>query len=254
VALHPAKLAERELAQKDMKQRTEALVLNVIAGFIVIALLAAAHWTSRTWDLWLAGVAGCTVGAVLTYKWQLRKRVRFAERSEGSDFEFLRLAGEAHHSIFVIGPSLSFLAREKSVKELLFKKLSIAGSDFRVWMLLSDPSSNELWQAIAFSGDYKAELKEAIVSFRSWLNEAQVGGKPHPNLDIRAALPIATALLFVDADQDEGQVLITPIPWNISPRDRPCFLISKRFQPAVFKKYYDAYLTLFKKARSVADV
>ena len=224
----------------DGKNLLTGVVGSLIAtGLAALIIWATDNWPSKYWSLWLTGIGGFLVGLLVLYWWQLRKRIRFSPRIEGSPFEFHKLASAAQHSIQAIGPTLIFLTQNPAIRQLLFKKLT--DPKFRISFLISDPDSGatQLWNQIAYGRDFNIQLRESIAAFQSWLDP-----KERPNLTIKTVSSISASLVFIDADHRNGQLIIIPLPWGVSGQNRPCFRLSKSFHPIAFNTYYDSYRAL----------
>lgn len=181
--------------------------------------------------------------------------VPFTDHIMDSQFEFRKLACDATRSIFLIGPNLNFLAEHKQeIKGLLFQKLENDPRNFKIRMLLSDPGNEEICKVmseVSFTKTFKKELDIAINTFKVWKKEAEEH-KPPLNLMIRKTDVITISLLFVDAeDKQNARLLVTPVPWNIPGKSRPCFLIKKQQHESAFNKYDDTYGELFSIAEDI---
>src|SRR6185437_2826227 len=85
--------------------------------------LAALGQFSNT-EAFCAGVIfAAGIGILLEHLRMRKKYVAFAQRIEGSPFEFVKIAATAREMIFAIGPNLNYLTQDK-VRDLLFTKLS----------------------------------------------------------------------------------------------------------------------------------
>lgn len=225
-----------------MSKKTQEFLLGVLASIVAAAIWAAIKLATHAWSLWLAGLAGfgmaSLVFAILQVR-QLRQSARFAARIEGSPFEFHKLLAKAQHSIFAIGPNLNFLMNNQKIKQLFFQKLS--DPNFRGSLLVCDPTSAtaNLLHEIGYSGDFNSQLRKSIDTFQLW-------SKEHPNLLVKIVGPLTASIVFVDADQDTGALLIIPLPWRVSGENRPCFLLSKKVHHVAFNTYYDSYRALFR--------
>jgi hypothetical protein len=175
--------------------------------------------------------------------------VPFAKQVGDSDYEFMEMVNKATRSIFIVGPNLDFIANEKDgkVKELLFKKMK-KNSNFKILMLLSDPDCKEICDAMSketFTDTFLDELIDAIGHLVKWKKEAEKN-KLKSQLFIRKTSIITLSLLFIDKEEPNACVLVTPIPCKVGGALRPCFLIEKQQHEEAFNRYYDAYKELCK--------
>ena len=227
-----------------MRKHVREILFGIMASLIAAAIWAAVSWATTLRSLWFAGFAGFGIGCVVATVALVRRlmaEVGFAERIEGSTFEFHKLLAKAQKSVFAIGPTLVFLTQKEEIKQLLFQKLT--NPKFQVSLLICDPASAtaQLWTEIGYGRDFNVTIRESIRTFHSWLDK-----KERPNLVIKTVGPVTASLVFIDADDGtNGQLLIIPLPWRVSGQNRPCFLISKRFHTSAFNTYYDSYRALF---------
>lgn len=182
--------------------------------------------------------------------------VPFAKQVGGSDYEFMEMVNKAAKSIVLVGPNLNFIANEEKgkIKELLFKKMK-KNSNFKISMLLSDPDCKEICDAMSkatFSDTFVEELNNAIGHLVEWKEEAKKN-KLKSQLFIRKTSVITLSLLFIDKEEPNACVLVTPIPCKVGGPERPCFLIEKQQHEEAFNKYYHAYRDLCrsKKVREI---
>jgi len=180
-----------------------------------------------------------------------KKHIPFTSRILGSDFEFNKMVCDANESIFIIGPNLHFLADNENnaeIKELIFQKLK-NNPKFEIKMLLSDPTNKEICKImseISFTETFQKELNDAIIEFGDWKKEANLQG--YNNLKIHKTGVITISLLFIDEkNEKKARVLVTPVPWKISGKDRPAFLIKRKQHKSAFDKYLSNYSELFHK-------
>lgn len=175
------------------------------------------------------------------------KSVPFSEKVEDSRFEFKKMAEAATKSIFIVGPNLRFLATENGLKPFIFLKLNESG--FKVRMLLSNPEKKQICESgdlVIFTPEFSKQLDTAIKEFKKWIEDAK-HHSPQLDLKIKKVDLVTVSLLFIDAeDMENARVLVVPVPWRVSGKDRPCFLISKKQHPYVFSTYYRKYNKLFK--------
>ena len=180
---------------------------------------------------------------------RLRQSVPFSEKVEDSRFEFKKMAEAATKSIFIVGPNLKFLAAENGLKEFLFLKLK--GPGFKVRMLLSDPEKKETYEGaykVLFTEEFSEEFDPIIKEFKIWIEDAKEDHSPQLDLKIKKVDVVTVSLLFIDVeDMGNARVLVVPVPWRVSGKDRPCFLISKKQHPYAFSTYYRKYNKLFEK-------
>lgn len=170
--------------------------------------------------------------------------IPFAKQVKGSDYEFMEMVNKAARSIFIVGPNLNFIANEKEgkIKELLFKKMK-KNSNFKILMLLSDPDCKEICDAMSkatFTDRFVDELNDAIGHLVEWKKEAEKN-KLKSQLFIRKTSIITLSLLFIDKEEPNACVLVTPIPCKVEGAERPCFLIEKQQHEEAFDRYYHAY-------------
>lgn len=233
---------------------SKQLFLGVLGSLIASAIWAVIGNIAKVEPLWIFGIAGFIAGCGVTYSivtwWlekrelekrelerkELEKRAHCAERVQGSALGFVNFVQEAKHSIFAIGPTLNFLARNPETKKLLHKKL--ADTEFELWLLISSPKAVDLWELIGFNENFMADLENARREFTAW-------SKNYNNLTVKETFLITTTFIFVDANQKTGKLLITPLPWRVPSDDRPCFMVSKEHHPIAFNTYYNAYKGLF---------
>ena len=182
--------------------------------------------------------------------------IPFAKQVRGSDYEFMEMVNKAARSIFIVGPNLNFIANEKEgkIKELLFKKMK-KNSNFKILMLLSDPDCKEICDAMSkatFTDNFVDELNDAIGHLVEWKKEAEKN-KLKSQLFIRKTSIITLSLLFIDKEEPNACVLVTPIPCKVGGAERPCFLIEKQQHEEAFNRYYHAYKELCdsKKVREI---
>jgi len=150
---------------------------------------------------------------------------------------------DATRSIFVAGPNLNFVANNHEIKDIMLKKLE-NDKNFKIMMLLSDPDSRDICNMMSkFSptSTFQTELDEAITTFSDWIQDVKKLPKENQNLLIKKTNLITISLLFIDADLEDGRLLVIPITWGIPGESRPCFLITKQQHYYAFYKYYHAY-------------
>jgi hypothetical protein len=220
------------------------MILSIVASLSAAAIWDVLCWAVKKDLLWIVGLGGLLTGcgfSALIWWWHFRARIGFGERIEGSAFEFHRLIRKARKSVFAIGPTLIFLTQKQEIKKLLFEKL--ANPDFQVSLLVCDPESAtaQLWNEIGYGQNFYTSIHESITVFQSWLDK-----KDKPNLTIKTVGPVTASLVFIDASDENGQLLIIPLPWRVPGENRPCFMISKKFHESAFNTYYDSYRELFK--------
>lgn len=184
-----------------------------------------------------------------------KKHVPFTNHIMGSDFEFKKMVCDADENIFLIGPNLYFLAdveNNQEIKKLLFQKLK-NNPNFEIKLLLSDPSNKEICKImsqISFTPTFQTELDIAITEFTNWKKEAD--SKGYTNLKIRKSGVITISLLFIDEiNEKKAHLLVTPVPWKISGKYRPAFLIKREQHESAYDKYHERYSELFKAAEDI---
>lgn len=177
--------------------------------------------------------------------------IPFANTVVDSQFEFKKMVCDATRSIFIIGPTLTFLSEnEQGMKELLFQKLKTNQQSFKIRMLLADPGHKEICDVMSeysYTETFPDELCGSIKTFLGWKKEADEHNPPLNNLMIKKTHIITFSLLFIDAEDHNARVLVTPIPWRTSGGSRPCFLIKKKQHKEAFKTYYVPCDNLFNK-------
>ena len=218
---------------------SKQVFIGVLGSLIASAIWAVTGEITKIEPLWLFGIAGFIAGCGITFSigtWWLGKRAHFVQRVDGSAFGFVNCVQEAKHSIFAIGPTLNFLARDPEARKILHQKL--ADTKFELWLLISSPETADLWELIGFNESYMADLKNARREFTDW-------SKKYNNLTVKETFLITTNFIFIDANQKTGKLYITPLPWRIETGNRPCFMVSKEHHLTAFNTYYTAYRGLF---------
>lgn len=180
--------------------------------------------------------------------------IPFAKEVKGSDFDFVKMANKATKSIFIVGPNLNFIAneKEKEIKKLIFNRMK-ENQKFKVQMLLSNPKYKQICEEMSkstFTDSFVEELESATINLTKWKNEIK-DDLLESQLSIRVTSIITLSLLFIDAEEPNAFLLVTPIPVNVKGSARPCFLIEKKQHEEAFNKYHNAYCELFKKSKDV---
>ena len=222
-----------------MRQISE-FKMRVAAGLVSATIFAACLYLLKEERTWASFSFILLIFLCAMSFWYWKKTVPFENRLADSRFAFLRLIVDAKHSVFAIGPNLNFVAVNSAIKQKLFERL--AKRDFTAWLLVSDPQAAvaQVWEGIGYNPGFSSELNRALTTFSSWINPTE-----RPGLQVKKSGLVTLSLVFVDAEQDNGKLLIIPIPRNVSGDARPCFLIRKRQHPAAFNAYYDSYRGLF---------
>ena len=74
-------------------------------------------------------------------------------------------------------------------------------------------------------------FNNAIDKFKVWVKDFETKKRKESeikgNFVIRKKGIISISLVFIDADTQNGCVLIIPVPWRIPGSERPCFLMLK---------------------------
>lgn len=205
-----------------------------------------------------------------------KTRVQFSNKIVDSKFEFNRLINNATKSIFIVGPNLHFLTNQhEEKKKILFQKFE-TNPNFELDILVSDPElklDSEVTKSLGYDlsdSEYKNiyksisefiygdpnfhdQLEDAIEIFKGWekdfdkmknAEKSEIKGK----FRVRNKGIISVSLVFIDADTQNGCVLIIPVPWRIPGSERPCFLINYQNHESGFMQYYTAYRRLFSDA------
>jgi len=112
------------------------------------------------------------------YLWYRERRVRlacvpFGEQILHSQYGFQELAEGARSSIFVVGPSLKFIATEMGVKDALFGKCS--KKNFKLRILISNPEGKDICsvlERVSFTPGFSKDLADACEVFQGWKKDA----------------------------------------------------------------------------------
>jgi hypothetical protein len=238
-----------------MRKYSREILIGALGSLLAASIWALAAHVRDITSIWSAILIGLLLGVALmalVAAWFFRANVGFADRIEGSAYEFQKLLTQANKSIFVIGPSLGYLTQYPIVKELLFQKLS--NLKFSASILLCDPASatSQLWNEIGYGRNFSSAIMQSLETFQTWIHP-----KERPNLTVKVVGLVTASLVFIDAEDDKnGRLLIIPLPWRVSGQNRPCFMISKRFQKAAFNTYYDSYRNLFESeiAKAIEEI
>ena len=110
-----------------MKKHVREILFGILASLIAAAIWAALKWATTLRSLWLAGFAGFGIGAVVVALALLRRLIAgvgFAERIEGSPYEFHKLVAKAEKSVFAIGPTLVFLTQKRRNQTVIISEAS----------------------------------------------------------------------------------------------------------------------------------
>lgn len=170
-----------------------------------------------------------------------RNTVRFIPRKNGITF-FNEIMGMAKKSIFFIGPNLTFLIQNNH-KDCIFSALLQKGLDIRLLLTSNNSPICPIMRDYAFTPTFIDELNKTITAFTAWQKE--VKNVSTMKLQIKTTDAVILSLVFIDAEEDDGKLFITPIPWKINGGMRPTFLIEKKLQNESFDRYYDTYDSLF---------
>lgn len=209
-----------------------------------------------------------------------KTRVPFSNKIVDSKFDFNKMICKATKSIFIVGPNLHFLTNHpEEKKKILFQKFE-TNPNFELHILVSDPElkldsevtkslghdlsdsenknkNKNIYKSISnfIFGDpnFHDQLEEAIEIFKGWgkdFDEMKYAEKSEirGNFIIHNKGIISVSLVFIDADTQNGCVLIIPVPWRIPGSERPCFLIDNLNQESGFMQYYTTYRRLFSDA------
>lgn len=222
-----------------------------VAGIASSLSATALVWLLASKYIQTAGLISMLIAAVCIFMYWRERRdkkkitsdcVPFAQRVNGSIYEFRDMVNSANTTIFMVGPNLNFLVKEAWAKDFLFS--CMAQRRLAVRFLITNPDSPacQVMNEVAFTPTFQGELDEAIKTFTNWKLEAST-----KSIDFHAkkADAITLSAVFVDADSLDGRLLVIPIPWKVNGSQRPCFLLKKNIHPEAFNAYYDSYKLLF---------
>jgi len=198
-----------------------------------------------------------------------------------SPFELSRLLKSATKSIFIVGQNLyglvngkievadSGVDRSSSFRILLENWLMEEKGHRQVQMLMCDPRSSEavINYAMVFGRVFIPDLCEAITKYRWWQKDMKSIG-----FDAKVTRTVPLSLIATDGDagdENNAKMIITPLAFEPTPPIRPRFLITRKYNQAIFDHYYEKFHNLLsspytrpisevskqelKKCRSLAD-
>lgn len=185
--------------------------------------------------------------------WDSVGQILSTTRIDGSPFENTALLKRAKTSFFAAGMNLwHFTSTEHAAasRRALFKFLrDPKRKKPKARLLLCDPRSTAaiLTWANMVGPDYPRHLCESLRKLKKWLKHARKAGF---DFDVRVTGFLPLSLSFIDAnDPDRGLLVITPVVNKPSRKDRPSFIVAKKFSPGMFQYYKSAYTTLFEERR-----
>lgn len=165
------------------------------------------------------------------------------------------MVSQAKESVFIVGPNLTFLSKKgqwEKCQELLFSKLR--NPKFEVQILIMDRRNKDICDIMckdAFTTSFTSELNNSTLIFNRWLDDAKK--QKIENLEIYVTNILTFSLLFIDAETNEGYVLVSPIPSKTHGNSRPSFAIEKKYHKDAFNKYYKYCFDLYKDAKYFKD-
>ena len=148
---------------------------------------------------------------------------------------FGELLASATTELLAVAPSLLYVAHY--MKPLVFQQAK-KGVSIKLLIMANAPSGVRFIAEYAGTPHYEQQLALCHSEFRSWLEEAAAEG-----LDIRVRLApiVPLSITIVDGGQDDGRLLIVPLPYGTGAPDRPCILMEKRGCERPFALYYERY-------------
>jgi len=147
--------------------------------------------------------------------------------------------------LFIVGQNLFSLTQDRyGFKTKLFSLLR--SKPIRVDILICEDVDYIVKATTEFTAlEFGADLEHSIATFQEWQEEISSKGWPGSfNLKLSRRLG-SVSLTFLDPDNDDGKLLLTPI---VQPHamGRPCFWISKKDHEYVFNYYLMVYESMLR--------
>ena len=158
-------------------------------------------------------------------------------------FHFDRILRLARHELFFIGQNLYSFAKDNTIRDKLFNWL-IEHENARIRIMIVDRSESNILSALAAIIDESIadDLEESQKLFLSWQSEWENWNRSTHKLQVRGSNRIGNvSFTFVDGDQSNGMVLVRPILYHTSPKERPCFWINRSEHGRAFETYWNKY-------------
>jgi len=172
------------------------------------------------------------------------------DRPFESPFSLDRVLAQARRLVFIGGPDLYSLTSDerengRRYAEWIFSFLPTAESPApekqsrKVWLLVSQ----EPWEDL-FGEEARAHWRHSIRVLKSWQKRAErelAGG----SLEIRAIPLVRISTVFVDPNEPNGLMTLTPIIYESKPANRTHFILRKSHELISFESYWTQTARLF---------
>lgn len=167
--------------------------------------------------------------------------VQMASNVADTHFSNQHILATAKKSIFIVGQNLYSLAKDDNSKDNILNALQ-SRPDLLVRIMVVDPKEKHLVPALSSIIDESLgpNLDESIKCFRSWRsNWLLTNPSDLSRFEVRLSSRIGNvSATFADADTEAGQMLLRPIFYHTRPKERPCYLLSRRDTREAFDIYY----------------
>ncbi len=179
-------------------------------------------------------------------------RVLAARRVTETPYTLLHLIERAKDHIFIAAQNHFYWVesseRQRLLKDAIEKFLN-GGTRRRVDILLCDNSPEykhavRTWQYVG-GARYSRDLDTSIQFFRALHSWSIVETHLQGALTIKKVEFVPTSMTFVDPDEDDGMLVLTPNGYEQRSRSRPCFVVSRRLNGEIFMSYWAAYSQRF---------
>ena len=165
-----------------------------------------------------------------------------------SPLTFGEVLDRAQENVLIVGQNLSSIATDERHKRKLFEILKTKEIDIQ--LLLCDPKTDYVVRATKeFTADiFDIHLEESVTQFKKWNREIEAERNSFKgNFLVKGTNKIGNiSLTFLDPRKMCGELLITPVPWQMGATVKPCFWISKMENKGSFESYWSTYETIWR--------
>ena len=166
----------------------------------------------------------------------------FSPTQKSSPFIFHELIKISKKRLFIAGQNLYTLVVKygKTNKQLIFDYLSKDSKNRLVQIMVCDPKYKNFTKAwmTTTTKKYKNDLNESISNLEVWMRDAQA---LNLNLEVKTISVVPITITFVDPDDEQGLLVLTPNAYQQYPDSRLFFSLFR----SVHKQYFDVYWDIY---------
>ena len=178
--------------------------------------------------------------------WEFVRIGLMGEKMNQSPFNFDSILSRAAEEIAIGGQNLYHITRRSNSRRYIVKIFSWLGKKKgrKCYILVNDYRNKEVvkaWSSV-IGPDYGRHLKHSTSVFKSWAARAR---KEKLDLIIKVTDFVPVTTTFVDPNENDGFLVLTPVMYKPLSSERPHFVLTKTADSSIFDYYWNSFWDRF---------